>query len=44
MQVYGTSVDLLQVCHQPAQSLALRWCTRVVWNTAKQAADIGNAY
>lgn len=44
MQVHGTSVDLLQVGHQPAQSSALGWCTCVMWNTAKKAADIGNAY
>ena len=44
MQVHGTSVDLLQVGHQPAQSLALGWCTCIMRNTAKQAADIGNAY
>ena len=44
MQVHGTSVDLLQVCHQPAQFSALGWCTCIMRDTAKQAADIGNAY
>ena len=44
MQVHGTSVYLLQVCHQPAQFSALGWCTCIMRDTAKQAADIGNAY
>ena len=44
MQVHWTSVDLLQVGHQPAQSSALGGCTCIMRNTAKQAADIGNAY
>ena len=44
MQVHGTSVDLLQVGHQPAQSSALGWCTCIMRDTLKQPAYIGNAY
>ena len=44
MQVHGTSVDLLQVGHQPPQSSALGWCTCVMRDSVKQPADIGNAY
>ena len=44
MQVHGTSVDLLQVCHQPVQFSALGWCTCVLRDTIAQPADIGNAY
>lgn len=44
MQVHGTSVDLLQIGHQPAQFSALGWCTCIMRDTAKQAAYIGNAY
>ena len=44
MQVHGTSVDLLQVFHQPAQFSALGWCTCIMRDTIKPPADIGNAY
>ena len=44
MQVHGTSVDLLQVGHESAQSSALGWCTCIMRDTAKQSAYIGNAY